>query len=318
MSLNEHFGPHVAYVFPGQGSQLVGMGRDLFDSSPSARSTFEEADAILGIPFSTIVFEGPVDVLNDTYNAQAAILVTSVAALRALDERAATLGEQLVPLVVAGHSLGEFTALVAAGSLTFSDAVRLVRERGRLMREAGVERPGGMAAVLGLEEAPLTEVCMRASAHGIINVANANCPGQIVISGEVAALEEAMRLAKAAGAKRVARLPVSIASHSPLMADVSKRLREVTDQIELRDPAVPIVGNVSAEPMRSVAKIRAGLERHVERPVNWTGSVERMIGLGAESFVEIGAGNVLSGLIKRIDRSVRTFGTDELGLGQAI
>jgi len=313
MTLSEQLGPNVAYVFPGQGSQAVGMGRDVYDASPAARATFEEADAVLGDDFSTLVFDGPVEELNDTFNAQPALLVTSVAILRALGEKAAE-GVSITPIVVAGHSLGEFTALVAAGSLSFPDALTLVRERGRLMREAGVERPGGMAAVLGLDEAPLVAVCEQASAHGLINVANANCPGQIVISGEVAALEVAMDLAKEAGAKRVARLPVSIASHSPLMADVSVRLKQLTDAIAFRDPEVPIVGNVSAAPIRTVDEIRTELEHHVERPVNWTGSVQAMIALGAETFVELGAGNVLAGLIKRIDRSVKTVGVADLGL----
>jgi len=314
MTLSEQLGPNVAYVFPGQGSQVVGMGKEVHDASAAARATFDEADSILGVSLSTLAFEGPAEDLNDTFNAQPALLVASVAILRALEERTRLDGAAIQPVVVAGHSLGEFTALVAAGSLSFPDALRLVRERGRLMREAGIERPGGMAAVLGLDEAPLVAVCEQASAHGVINVANANCPGQIVISGEVAALEVAMDLAKEAGAKRVARLPVSIASHSPLMADASLKLKALTDALDLRDPRMPIVGNVSAEPIRTVDEIRAELGHHVERPVNWTGSVQQMIALGADTFVELGAGNVLAGLIKRIDRSVKTVGVAELGL----
>lgn len=314
MSLNELLGANVAFVFPGQGSQVVGMGHDLYQSSAVARATIDEADAVLGTSLSTLAFEGPVEELNDTYNAQAAILTVSVAALRALNERAEANGEQVTPIVTAGHSLGEFTALVAAGSLGFADTLRLVRERGRLMAAAGTERPGGMAAVLGLDEDALTAVCEEASSEGIINVANANCPGQIVISGEVDALEKAMELAKAAGAKRVARLPVSIASHSPLMEDVSRKLKELTDAADFRAPALPIVGNVSGKPITTVAEIRAELEHHVERPVNWTGSVQEMVALGADTFVELGAGNVLAGLIKRIDRGVKTVGMADLGL----
>ncbi len=311
MSVSEQLGSSFAYVFPGQGSQVVGMGKELHDSSPVAKATIDEADEILETKLSTLMFEGPVEDLNDTYNAQAAILTVSVAALRALEAKA---GESLAPIAAAGHSLGEFTALVAAGSLSFPDTLRLVRERGRLMAEAGTARPGGMAAVLGLDEDALIAVCEEASANGVINVANANCPGQIVISGEVPALEVAMELAKAAGAKRVARLPVSIASHSPLMADVSARLKEITADLPFAEPAFPIVGNVSAAPVRTVADIHAELEHHVERPVNWTGSVQTMVGLGADTFVELGAGNVLAGLIKRIDRGVRTIGTADLGL----
>lgn len=314
MSLREQLGPNVAFVFPGQGSQVVGMGKELHQRSAAARATIDEADAVLGTSLSALAFEGPVDDLNDTYNAQPAILAVSVAALRALDERAGSDGERVTPVVVAGHSLGQFTALVAAGSLPFAETLTLVRERGRLMAEAGRVRPGGMAAVLGLDEAALADVCARASAEGIINVANANCPGQIVISGEVKALERAMELAKEAGAKRVARLPVSIASHSPLMEDVSRKLKTLTDGLSFKDPAFPIVGNVSGKPIGTVAEIRAELEHHVERPVNWTGSVEEMVALGADTFVELGPGTVLAGLIKRIDRGVKTVSMAELGL----
>jgi [acyl-carrier-protein] S-malonyltransferase len=307
-------GANLAYIFPGQGSQVVGMGQSLYASSPAARATIDEANEILGTDFSALMFEGPVETLNDTFNAQPALLVVSIAALRALEEAAANEGISLAPLAAAGHSLGEFTALVAAGSLPFPDMLRLVRERGRLMAAAGTERPGGMAAVLGLDDEALRAVCLAASDVGIINVANANCPGQIVISGEVAALEKAMEGAKAAGAKRVARLPVSIASHSPLMAEVSRDLRAIIDDLPWQAPAYPVVGNVSAAPIRTVDELRAELEHHVERPVNWTASVETMVALGVDTFVELGAGNVLAGLVKRIDRSVRTLGLADLGL----
>ncbi|MBA3276278.1 MAG: ACP S-malonyltransferase [Chloroflexia bacterium] len=314
MSLREQLGPNVAFVFPGQGSQAVGMGRDLYERSPAARATIDEADKVLDTNLSALAFEGPVEDLNDTFNAQPAILAVSVAALRALDERTGQNGAAVTPIVTAGHSLGQFTALVAAGSLPFAETLNLVRERGRLMAEAGRERPGGMAAVLGLDETTLTGICDEASSEGIINVANANCPGQIVISGEVRALERAMDLAKAAGAKRVARLPVSIASHSPLMEDVSRKLKLLTDALPIQNPAFPIVGNVSGALITTANEIRAELEHHVERPVNWTGSVESMVTLGAETFVELGSGTVLAGLIKRIDRTVRTVGMAELGL----
>jgi len=290
------------------------MGRELYARSAAARATIDEADTVLDAPLSTLMFEGPAEDLNDTYNAQPALLTVSIAALRALDERAATEGGRVTPMVAAGHSLGQFTALVAAGSLPFVETLALVRERGRMMAEAGMARPGGMAAVLGLDEPALTGVCERASGAGIVTVANANCPGQIVISGEVAALEQAMALAKEAGAKRVARLPVSIASHSPLMEDVSRQLKALTDALPLQDPAYPIVGNVSAQPVTTAAGIRSELEHHVERPVNWTGSVEAMVALGADTFVELGPGTVLAGLIKRIDRSVRTVSMGDLGL----
>lgn len=313
MTLKQQLGPNLAFVFPGQGSQVVGMGHDLYQTSPSARNTIDEADDVLGAKLSTLAFEGPVEDLNDTFNAQAAILIVSVAAMRALNERADAEGEPIVPIVVAGHSLGEFTALVAARSLSFDAALLLVRERGRLMAEAGSARPGGMAAVLGLDEAVLVGICEQASSTGIVNVANANCPGQIVISGEAGALEEAMALARAAGAKRVARLPVSIASHSPLMGDVSLALKALTDNLVFETPAFPIVGNVSARPISTVDEIRSELEHHVERPVNWIESVQAMVALGADTFVELGPGAVLAGLIKRIDRNVKTAGMPDLG-----
>jgi [acyl-carrier-protein] S-malonyltransferase len=314
MSIAELFGTEYALVFPGQGSQAVGMGKDLYERSGAARATFDEADAALGTSLSALAFEGPAEELNDTYNAQPALLTMSIAALRALEERAAEEGATVTPMVTAGHSLGQFTALVAAGSLRFGEALGLVRERGRLMAEAGKVRPGGMAAVLGLDEPVLADVCAEASSDGIINVANANCPGQIVISGEVAALERAMALAKEAGAKRVARLPVSIASHSPLMEDVSRQLKALTDALPIQEPAYPIVGNVSGAALTTAAGIREDLEHHVERPVNWIASVETMVALGAETFVELGPGTVLAGLVKRIDRSARTVGMAELGL----
>lgn len=312
MTLSEQLGDRIALVFPGQGSQTVGMGRALSEVSPAARETLREADDELGFALSRIAFEGPATELDDTFNAQPAILAVSIASLRALEERATAEGVRIAPLVVAGHSLGQFSALVAADVIDFRDALRLVRERGRLMKEAGTKRPGGMAAVIGLDDEQLVEICRDAETEGIINVANANCPGQTVISGEVAALKRAMELAKAAGARRVARLPVSIASHSPLMADVSRQLGERIGGIELRDPGVPVVGNVSGAPVTTAEGIRSELAHHVERPVNWTASVRAMIDLGATTFVELEPGQVLSGLIKRIDRNVRTAGASDL------
>jgi len=309
VSLQSLQGASIGLVFPGQGSQSVGMGRDLIAQSPAAKAVMREADETLDFALSTLCFEGPADVLEDTWNAQPAILAVSIAALRAIEEKAASEGVSFTPIVGAGHSLGQFTAMAAAGVLDFASAINLVRERGRLMKEAGTERPGGMAAVLGLDEATLEEVCREASGTGVINVANANCPGQIVISGEVPALEKAMELAKAAGAKRVARLGVSIASHSPLMEGVSIQLGKILEKLDLHDPAYPIVGNVSGEPITTADDLRTELRHHVERPVNWTKSVQTMIGMGANTFVEAGSGNVLAGLIKRIDRSVSIVST---------
>lgn len=303
-------GSAIAVVFPGQGSQTVGMGKDLHDGSPAAKRIFDEADATLGFSLSRLCFEGDANDLDDTWNAQPAILTVSVAAWHAIGERNAP--DPITPIVMAGHSLGEFTALHIAGVLDFPAVLRLVRERGRLMKEAGERRPGGMAAVIGLDHDALSAICQRAASEGIINIANANCPGQTVISGEVAALNKAMEHAKAAGARRVARLGVTIASHSPLMAEVSIRLDEILDSLPLADPAVPVVGNVSGAPMRTVADIRTELSRHLESPVNWTRSVESMIALGATTFVEPGPGQVLSGLIKRISRDVTIIPGDQL------
>src|SRR5262249_28869929 len=216
----------IAFVFPGQGSQYVGMGKQLYDASPAARRIFEQADTTLGFPLSRLCFEGPQEELDDTYNAQPAILTYCIASLEALKERFGPLGYVGAPSLVAGHSMGEFTALVAAGVLDFEDALKLVRERGRLMKESGELRPGGMAAVIGLDDRVLEEVVKEAQSEGVVTVANANSPGQTVLSGEVAALTRAMELAKARGARLVQRLAVSIASHSPLMQQASHHFND--------------------------------------------------------------------------------------------
>jgi [acyl-carrier-protein] S-malonyltransferase len=304
----------LAIVFPGQGSQSVGMGRALREVSPAAQRVFARADAALGFPLSELAFEGPADELEDTLNAQPAILTTSHAALAAIEERLAVQGRRLEPVVVAGHSLGEFTALVAAGSLDFEAALKLVRERGRLMKEAGDERPGGMAAVLGLDDETLAAVVAEAASEGIVVVANANCPGQTVISGEVDALNRAAELARERGAKRVARLAISIASHSPLMERAAAQLAALIDEVPLRPPRLPVVANTTGRAMTTVAQIREELVHHVERPVKWTDSVREMVAAGATTVVEVGPGKTLAGLVKRIDGGVRTLGPADLGL----
>ncbi|MBA3413718.1 MAG: ACP S-malonyltransferase [Chloroflexia bacterium] len=312
----EALGDDVALVFPGQGSQFVGMGRALSETSPAARRVFDLADETLGFSLSGLCFDGPAAELEDTANAQPAILTASFAALEALRERAAAAGTTIRPLVVAGHSLGEFTALVAAEVLDFPAALGVVRERGRLMKAAGAERPGGMAAVIGLDRAALTAVCARAAADaaGIVVVANDNCPGQTVISGELAALQRAMELAKEAGAKRVARLGISIASHSPLMERAAAQLGEILDALPLRQPRFPVVANATGLAMTTVDEVRRELVHHIERPVDWTRSVRSMVEAGATTFVEVGPGQVLSGLIKRIERDAATLGLGDLGL----
>lgn len=314
MTLREVIGDKVAMVFPGQGSQFVGMGRALYDASAAARRVFDQADEVLGFSLSRLCFDGPAEELEDTINAQPAILTVSIATLEAIREQAHALGEKLTPVVVAGHSLGEFTALVAAGVLDFSSALRLVRERGRLMKEAGEERPGGMAAVIGLDDETLAAVCAEAGSEGVITVANANCPGQTVISGELGALTRAMDLAKERGAKRVAQLRISIASHSPLMTRASSQLGELVGKMPLHAPQVPIVANITGQAITTVDEIRQELSQQVERPVNWTRSVREMVNAGAGTFVEVGPGQVLSGLIKRISRDVRTLNSGDLGL----
>jgi [acyl-carrier-protein] S-malonyltransferase len=319
-SLEQHLdpgqlGPNVAFVFPGQGSQYVGMGQRLHDLSESARRVFRQADEVLGFPLSKLCFEGPADELEDTLNAQPAILTVSHAALEALRERWHQLGSAISPLCVAGHSLGEYSALVSAGVLDFSDALVLVRERGRLMKEAGDERPGGMAAVIGLSNEDLQQVCADASAGGgIVVLANDNCPGQTVISGELAALERAMSLAVSRGARKVVRLGISIASHSPLMVDAGARLHDLATDVRFREPVMPIVSNISGRFVTSVDEIRRNVGQQVVRPVMWTGSVIEMIDHGVETFLEIGPSQVLGGLIRRVKREVLTLTAADFGI----
>jgi len=303
----------VALVFPGQGSQFVGMGAELIEQSAAARATLSAADDILGFPLSRTIAFGPSEELEDTFNAQPAILAVSIAALEAVRERLPE-GEQLKPVAVAGHSLGEFSALVAAGAISYEDALRLVRERGRLMKEAGTTSPGGMAAILGLDDEQIAAVCEAASSAGVIVPANRNCPGQTVISGEVAALEHAMELAKERGARRVARLNVSIASHSPLMADANAEFQKLLSGATINDPSCLVIGNVSAGPIASAEGIREELALQMERPVDWTGSVMTIAALPADSIIELGPGNVLGSLIKRIDRAMATSTIADLGL----
>jgi len=289
----------TAFVFPGQGSQSVGMGRDLVDVYPVAQQTFEEADQILGFSLSKLMWAGPEDELNDTVNTQPALFVHSLAAYRVLSD----IILDFQPAYVAGHSLGELSALAAAGALTFADGLRLVRTRGELMKQAGVTAPGGMAAILGLDIPVLDQICTEAStADDSVQVANDNCPGQVVISGAKAAVERAMELAKVAGARRALPLAVSIAAHSPLMAAAQQSfdLAVATARVEI--PRVAVVGNVSAAPMASVEEIRLDLRAQLTSRVRWTETIQFMLAQGVDSFVEIGNGNVLTGLLKRTSR----------------
>jgi [acyl-carrier-protein] S-malonyltransferase len=304
----------IAFVFPGQGSQSVGMGKDLHDSSVAVRRIFQQADEILRFPLSTLCFDGPAGDLEDTINAQPAILTVSLAYLEALKEHWNAQQQTIEPRYVAGHSLGEFSALVAAEALDFSDALRLVRERGRLMKESGECQPGGMAAVIGLDRAVLEQICAESGSDGTVVIANDNCPGQLVISGEQAALERAMELAQQRRARRIVRLDVSIASHSPLMEGVAARFSEVVGRTDLRDPRVPVVANSTGSALMSAEEIRKELTDQMVRPVQWTDSVRRMADAGADTFLEIGPGKVLSGLIRRIRSDVKALTIKESGL----
>ncbi len=285
------------------------MGRDLYATFPAARAVFTHADSILGIALSRLCFDGPPEPLNDTLNTQPAILATSIAALRVLEERGAN-----SPAYIAGHSMGEFSALVAAGALSFENGLMLVRDRGRLMRQAGERSPGGMAAILGLESGSLKAICtaVREQSGEHVGIANDNCPGQLVISGTLLALERAMELAKERGARRVIRLAVSIAAHSPLMAEAAAEFCRLLDAIPFHEPAVPIVANATAGPLTDPDEIRDALGQQLTSPVRWTESVRWMIGQGVTRFVEVGPKGVLTSLLRRIDRAVEGLTTDQV------
>lgn len=288
----------TALVFPGQGSQSVGMGKELAGAYPVAKETFDEADSLLGIPLSALMWNGAETELNDTVNTQPALYIHSVAAWRTFTY----LYPDFKPATVAGHSLGELSALTASRALRFSDGLRLVRRRGELMKRAGELNPGGMAAILGGDIPMLDKVCAEASTGTeIVQVANDNCPGQVVISGHRPALERAMQAAKAAGAKRAKALPVSIAAHSPLMDSIQAEWNAAVDACEIGAPSIPIVGNVYARPMLTAEELRADIQAQMQSRVRWTGSVQAMLGGGIQTFVEAGSGTVLLGLIRRID-----------------
>jgi [acyl-carrier-protein] S-malonyltransferase len=293
---------NIAHLFPGQGSQFVGMGQALYEAHPEIQEVFYKADEILGIPLTEICFQGPADVLTDTINAQPAILTVSVAALEAMK----VTGVYSPPSFVAGHSMGEFSALVGAGSLSFEAALHLVRERGRLMKLAGERNPGGMAAVIGLDVAVLAAVCDEAhrESGAVIQIANDNCPGQTVISGDKVALNTAMKKAASAGARRVVPLAVSIAAHTPLMEVVADEFAAAVDAAPIGNAVVPLVANVSARPIISAEEIRAELTAQLVSPVQWTESMRYLIDQGVSQVVEIGPKDVLIGLMRRIERQV--------------
>jgi [acyl-carrier-protein] S-malonyltransferase len=299
----------IAFIFPGQGAQKVGMGRSLADQYDVCRETFREADAALGEPLSRLCFEGPEEQLVLTENAQPAILAASVAAWRLLD------AEGVRAAFAAGHSLGEYSAHVAAGTLSFADALRTVRRRGRYMQEAVPVGEGAMAAILGLDEEGVAAACAdatREQPERVVTPANLNAPGQIVIAGHAAAVSRAGELAKTRGAKRVIPLNVSAPFHSPLMKPAQDRLAPELRALEFRDPAIPVVANVDGEPKRDGAAAIDALIRQVSAPVRWEAVVRRLIAEGTQQFVELGPGSVLAGLVKKIDRGVTVMSIEDV------
>jgi [acyl-carrier-protein] S-malonyltransferase len=296
----------TAFIFPGQGSQYPGMGRELAENFVGARAVFEEADDALGFAISKVCFDGPAEELQLTANAQPAILIVSVAAARVLREKG------LPADYVAGHSLGEYSALVVAGALRLADAVRLVRKRGQYMQEAVPVGQGAMAAILGLDAAALEEACRAAAQGEVVSLANMNSPGQVVIAGNAAAVARAVELAKARGAKRAIMLNVSAPFHCSLMRPAQDRLSVDLDAVDLADPRPPLVNNVDAQVVASASAVREGLKRQVTSPVRWEESVRRLHGEGVEMFVEVGPGKVLSGLLRQIDRAAECLRVEDV------
>jgi [acyl-carrier-protein] S-malonyltransferase len=300
----------VAFVFPGQGSQYAGMGKELAESFPAAREVFEEADRALGFSISQLCFSGPEEALKLTENTQPALLTASVAAYRVLEQKGVR------PDYVAGHSLGEYSALVAAGALKFADAVRLVRKRGQYMQEAVPPGEGAMAAILGMRPGQVAEICRKA-ADGKVMPANLNSPEQTVISGHAAAVKSAVEQASAAGAKRAVVLPVSAPFHSELMRPAQERLQEDLRATEFSSLKIPLVTNVDAGIITSGAEAREALIRQVTLPVLWEESIRELIEQGTTTFVEVGPGRVLSGLLRQIDRSVHSLNVEDAKSFQA-
>jgi len=296
----------LTYIFPGQGSQYVGMGKSLYENFKVAKDTFEEANEALGLKISDLCLNGPEADLKLTYNTQPAILTTSIAALRALSSET-----PLKPSVLAGHSLGEYAALVTSEALTFWDAVRLVRARGKYMDEAVPAGTGGMAAILGMEKDKVEELCKEASKGEVVVPANFNCPGQIVISGHAGAVTRAVDLAKEKGAKAIL-LPVSAPSHSPLMDPAGERLSKELEKIGIMDIKYPVISNADADFYPSKDKVSSLLVKQLSMPVRWEESVAKALSSGTEAFIEIGPGKVLCGLLKRINREIKSFNVEDV------
>lgn len=295
----------IAFVFPGQGSQYVGMGKEIHENFDVAREIFKEASDALGYDLARLCFNGPVEELNKTFRTQPCILTVSIAICKVL------LSKGIKPSVVAGHSLGEYSALVAAEMLLFDDAVKLTEKRGQFMQEAVLEGKGLMAAILGLERNKVDEIC-RSLQSGYASPANYNCPGQIVIAGEKSAVEEAINLCKEAGAKRAMPLSVSVPSHCKLMDSASRRLSELLDKLDFKNPVIPIVNNADAGFLDNIESIKTSLVRQISSPLLWEDSIIAIANSGTDTFVEIGPGKVLSGLIKRIVPEARILNVEDV------
>jgi [acyl-carrier-protein] S-malonyltransferase len=302
----------IAFVFPGQGSQSVGMGRDLAASSPAAAAAWGAADAPLPDPIRELAWDGPAERLDRTENAQPALLAASIAILGSLRERWTAAGLDVpTPAFAAGHSMGQYSALVAAGVLSLEDGVRLVRRRGELMQASGQGRDGAMAALIGLDDARIPELLAAASSHGTFVVANRNAPGQVVVSGERAAIEAGAEIAKELGAKRAIVLPVSVAAHSPLMAEAAEGMRETLAGVAFADPSTTLLANADGRPITTADGARAELVEHLTAGVDWVAAVEHMTSAGVTTFVEVGPGKVLTGLIRRIAPDAEILPADD-------